>query len=89
MASPETEVYRDSFVNWVRFNHRDLFNLACFVGVCAILLGLAWVGDVIAHHLLYVPPCGTANPTCATHPLSHLPPYHGPGPTIPAYTPPT
>ena len=82
----ETEVYRDSLVNWLRFNHKDLFNLVCFVGVCAVLLGLAWLGDTLANHLLvnHVTSCGTVgcHPTTGTVPDPHIKGF-------PTYTPTT
>lgn len=81
----ENEVYKDSLVNWIRFNHRDIPNALYYVGLCAVLLLLAWGGNTLAHHLLvnHVTSCGTVG----CHPTGTLPPYHGPGPTLPPYKP--
>lgn len=75
----ENEVYKNSLVNWIRFNHRDIPNAFYYVGLCAVLLVLAWGGDTLAHHLLVN--------HVTSHPTGTLPPYRGPGPTIPAYKP--
>lgn len=90
MPSAETEVYRDSFVNWVRFNHRDIPSVFIYVAFCAVALGLAWIGNELANHFLATPkilPCGTIG--CHHITTGTLPPYRGPGPTIPTFTPPT
>lgn len=82
----EQEAYRNSLVNWLRFNHRDIPNGFIYAGVCAVLLLLAWGGDTLAQHLLvnHVSACGTVgcHPSTGT-----LPPYHGTGPTIPTFKP--
>ncbi len=78
VPSPESEAYRDSLVNWLRFNHKDGFNALVYVGLCAGLLLAGWGVAVLLGHLL------------AVHPSVHythgtLPPMkHNP---LPAYEP--
>jgi hypothetical protein len=81
---PEVEAYRDSFVNCVRFNHRDIPSAFIYVGFYLVALGLAWVGNELANHFLAIPkihPCGTIG--CHRVTTGTLPPYHGTGATIP------
>ena len=40
------EAYRDSLVNWLRFNHRDIPNAVIYVGLCLLLL--RWPGVPIS-----------------------------------------
>ena len=37
VPSPEVEAYRDSFVNWVRFNHRDIPSVFIYLALCAVV----------------------------------------------------
>ncbi len=91
VPSPEAEAYRDSFLNWARFNHRDLFNAACFVGVCAVLLLAGWGADHLFNVVFPAPKPVPACPTvakCTADILAH--PLHVTGrPSIPLYKPPT
>jgi hypothetical protein len=88
VPSSEVEAYGDSFVNWVRFNHRDIPSAFIYVAFCAIALGLAWTGNELANHFLAMPkilPCGTIG--CHHVTAGTLPPIKHP--LIPTYTPPS
>ena len=45
-----SDEYRDSLVNWLRFNHRDIPNALIYLAMCLLLLALAWGGDTLASH---------------------------------------
>lgn len=85
VANPESEAFRDSLVNWLRFNHRDIPNAAIYVALCVVLLVLAAGGTYLADHFLvhHYSACGTLGCHPGPAKLNHPPP---PG-TFPTFKP--
>lgn len=72
VPSPETEAYKDSLVNWLRFNHKDGFNALMYASLCLGLCLAGWGVDVVAGHLLAVHPHYTHTPGTLP-PMKHSP----------------